>query len=774
MSQAPFDPAPRHFRRLSPLLAAALLAGAWLAPAPELSAQPVGIEEEDLDETAPAEMGEDPPFAASVDEEALEELFATGEALFESEDQGASLQPFGQVIGELEAALSGGELSGGGLSDRARTLLARSYSFRAQVSFNFGDSERVEDDLRRMLEVQPWADLERDLVSPKLVDQFDALRRELVGDISFVAEPLDMEVTVDGLAVDVLAGALGVLAGTRRVVARRPGYTPLDQEIEVEAGKSASFELTLERTSAVIRLNTRPSGCEVRLDGSRRGTTEGSAPEGFLPEGSSALYRREEFSDELVLTDVELGLRELEIRRDGYRPYRAELMIDDLLDYPIPPVVLEQQSGTLVFLDLPREAEIRVDDRPVRVDNPGSSRPRLTLPPGEHAMTISEGRSRMFSTHLRLADRQTMEVAVRMRPGLAFLGVLGGDPETARNLDQALRVTLGKSGKWTLLDRTAAGRRALGTAGVDAAALRAAEARRVISAGEGIDWQALQQRIDAEAPGLVYVVAVPENDLVASAYTLWIWPAAPGPPRPDRVRLPLREPRPLEQLAESFNRQIELRRPWVGALLIDSDGAPHPLVAEVAPGSPAEAAGLTAGDQVMGVSQVPVLNRAAFDERIAAAETGEVLDIAVRGPGGARVAKLTLGAGPIFLSRRTPDLLDSVAFSELLLMEEEAAEDDRWILRVNQALILMRAHRWQQAARTLGNVRAPQRSHGVSQATVDYWLGLALSESGPEYLDNARTILERAAKAEGARLDHNDGPFLAPRAQARIRALGGG
>ena len=106
-------------------------------------------------------------------------------------------------------------------------------------------------------------------------------------------------------------------------------------------------------------------------------------------------------------------------------------------------------------------------------------------------------------------------------------------------------------------------------------------------------------------------------------------------------------------------------------------------------------------------------------------------------------------------------------------MAEEASPEERWVIQLNQALILLRASEWEEAARRLRAIEAPQSSHGVSQAAVDYWLGIALAAAGAQYQDDARALFDRAAGSPGARQLHHDGAFLAPRARARLTALGG-
>ncbi len=736
---------------------------------------------EDLDDAGLEAL---PANLPALDLDAVLKQFAEAEALFNSPDptgQDRSLILFGELVDLLEPQHAAGRLD-----DTLRNVLVRSLAYRAQVHFNFGENELVEAGLTRMLEIEPAADVDRSRASPKLVAQLDALRKVMLGEIELVLEPPDAQVRIDGRRVDALAGPVPVLAGQHLIEVSLPGYQAVDRPLEVEAGKRVSLELTLERTSAVLRLFTRPAGATVSVDGEVRGVTQAMAPDTpatgigaagqtpeILPQTPTSAFRREEFSEELIIEGLMPGLVRLEVAKDGYRPQRFELPIDELLDYPMPPIVLEEESGRLVFTDFPAGAEIRLDGQVRQPDNPGSARPQLKLSPGAYHVTVNAGPSKMFSTQLTLADRQTMEISVRLQPGLAFLGVLGGDPDTARNLAQSLKVRLGETGKWSLIDFSARAPQVLRQAGVSAESLRAVEAEAAAGRRSAIDWPRVQQAVDGAVEGLVYVLAVPDNDLVATGASVWIWPRSPGPPTPDRLRLPLGDPAALEALKASFSRTVNLRRGWVGALLVDTGAAPHPMVVDVTPASPADVAGLSLGDLVAGVSGVPVTGRAAFDQRIAAAEIGEVLELGVLSDGQPRTVKLTLGSSPDLLARRRADLLESVAYAELVLAAETVAAEDAWIVEADQALILLRAGEWRAAARRLNTIRAPQSSHGVGQATVDYLLGIALSAAGPDFRDGARQSFEKAAGPPGARLFHNDGAYVAPRARARLVALGG-
>ena len=748
-------------RPLAPLLLLACWA-LWPRPA---AAQ---VEEIDLDQ--PGVTQPVPPAVSPVDLAPLEARLSEAAAVFASADQPAALPLLAQVIDPLEALAAGGRLD-----EPSRRLLATALSYRAQVLFNQGDGEAVGPALERLLEVDTGFQLDPSQVSPKLLDLFQKLRARKVGDVGLVLDPPDTEVLADGRRVEEPAARpLALLAGRHVLTFRRAGHQEVVRELEVQGGKVLTLEIALQRTSVVLRLHTKPQGAEVLVDGASYGETSGTAGTGFLAEGSET-YRKEEFSAEKAIEGLQPGQRVLEVRKPGFRPYRAELPLAELLDYPMPPIVLEPESGQLRFSELPAGARILIDGEEKSPDVPGASRPQVTLPPGEHHVMVTQGPSRMFSTRLLLSDRQSVEVNVKLRPGFAFLGVLGADRTGAESLALTLRQALEGSGRFTLIEPPAVP----ALPGLSPEKLRQAAEAAAAGRPDEVDWAAVQAA-SAQVPAMLYGLAVLSNDLVASEATLWVWAASPGPARPDRLRIAVGQSSEAERVRAIFERRILLSRPSLGALVVDSSAAPHPVVIDVTPESPAALAGLVPGDLVIGLAGVPIENRAQLETRLAAAEPGETLDLAVQSPGTATTAgsarnlQLKVGASPNLIGAQDDDgLLPALAYTQLALLEEKAVRDQEpagelWVVQANQAFLLLRAGDVEGAVRKLRAVRAPQVSHGVGQATVDYALGAALLRLGDGYRDAARAAFERAAQSPGARLGHDDGPFLAPRARIRL------
>jgi hypothetical protein len=372
-----------------------------------------------------------------------------------------------------------------------------------------------------------------------------------------------------------------------------------------------------------------------------------------------------------------------------------------------------------------------------------------------------------------------LEIEVRLRPGLMLLGVLGGDRVAATDLERRLAERLGRLERWAVLQRAERGFELLRREGIDRELLRGLAAGT--GAAEPPDWGALQGAFDRGLGGSAYLLAVLSDDLYASRADLWLWSAAPGPTRPARRRVSLTDGGGVDELAAELDSPLRLTVPWVGARFVDSSAAGGPLVLWVEPAGPAAAAGLTAGDAISAVDGAAVSTAHELVERIAGLAAGGEVVLQVAGGSAERQVTLTLGTSPLVASLSDPSALDPALAARLASLEAGAGSGGTgpggtgavapgWLVRLNRAVILMRSGEWRQAAEELRSIAAPE-GPGVGRGTVDYLLGVALLEvDSTAYRDTARGLIGRAAEG-GARLEHNDGPLVAPRAMARLETL---
>ncbi|HVS16234.1 MAG TPA: PEGA domain-containing protein [Thermoanaerobaculia bacterium] len=700
--------------------------------------------------------------------ESVRQTYDQAMALFATVDQADSIPLLTQVIAELEPLVGIGGVE-------VTALLAESLSHRAAAEFNFGNNDQARADLVRLIELDSGFSLDAETASRKLVELFEETRRERVGEVQMLLEPADATVRLDGEPLPNAAGQHALLADTYVVRVERPGYAPVDTELEVVAGELTTFEQTLERTSAVLSLRTRPTAARVTVDGVLRGETAGQAPPDFVPSGAAARYPASDFSAALQIGDLSPGAHRIEVTRPGFRTFRSELEIDRLDDFTLPPVLLEREAGTLALGSLPSDAEVALDGRAMRPTRGDDGSSQLVVSPGSYVVTVTRSTGDFFETVVDIADGELETVAVELRPALILLGVLGGDDVGAKRLSQQIVDVIGMAGHWSPLDRSTPATPLLAELGLDVATLRRLAGRGEAGTSPSVDWGAVQSAIAEQLRGGVYLLGVLSDDLLATEADLWIWPTPPGPPLPELRTIPLDGSEALTRLAAGFAPILRRNRPVLGALTFDSAAGEGPVVAHLTTGGPAERAGLSVGDQITALAGAPIFSSSQLEEQLLELESGETVKVEVRGPGGNRSVDLVVGGSLDVLRFNNPDVVYPAAAARLAAELSQASDWPRWVLLVNQAALQLRSGDAESAVRTLRSIDAgaiPTGRAGLGQGAVDYLLGLALTAAGPRYADLAKEAFQRAAETGAGRLNHDDGPFVAPRALAHLGMLG--
>jgi len=708
--------------------------------------------------------------------EQMRAAFARAEAL-RSVDPGQAYLPLSQVIVTLQPAAEAGTISAEG-----RMLLIRSLAYRAEINLETGERSSADSDLETLLALYPGVSVESFRLSDALMERFSRAQSRHVGHLDISVMPSDARVRVDGEEI-VLGTPRGhpVAAGTHVVEVTLPGFTQATEEVEVEAGGSRQVSYTLHRISAVLRLVTRPPGATVVVDGNVVGQTSGTAPATFVPTGELAGYPRAEFSGELVVEGLMPGEHELEIFMDGYRGFHSRVPIPDLGDFDIGAISLQRSEGMLLLRDLPPDAEVWVDERrvqpepPARAQAPGtddaaldSTAYRLSLPPGQYVLTVDHGTAGVFEAEVSVAEQSSQMLTVSMNPGLTFLGVLGGDEMSANAFETALTETFSDLEGWTLLNRAEQGPRLVQGAGASIERLRdLASASSPL--GGAINWRQLQAATGRVLPGSVFMLAVLSSDDVAETADLWLWPSAPGPARPERVRVPLTGREGISEIIRGLADPFPHSRNYLGAQLIDSPAVAAPVVATVTPGGPAELAGIEVGDEILslaGNAVGTVANTLSWLETFA---PNSNVGVRLRGLAGERTVQVLVDSRPQVIPPNDPERAYALVWAlSAAAIGRLDSEVPTWVLQLNQASALLHFGEWQATVDLLESVQAPEGA-GLGSAMVDYWMGVGLAELGR--IEEARAAFERVLLLSGARYLHDEGPLLAPRARARIAGL---
>ncbi len=724
--------------------APAVLLGLWVVV---VAASPLAAQD-DIETESITEQGTLDPFSAEQRE--LQAIFDEAEALFRSFEQPDSVPLFDRLIARLES-----DHAKEPLPSDLLTMLIQSRSHRAEAHFNLGENERAAEDLVRILELDPGWQIDPDMVSPKLVEVVEQLRSDMVGEILVLVEPLDATVTVGGRPIGLAGQATPVLAGTQLVVIARPGHTPIEEEVEIRAGRRATVEQTLERVSTVVRVRLKPAGATVLVDGEPAQIAERTSIEEAEPE------------EELAIEGLLPGRHVFEFRLAEYRPYRYGFEAAEIDDYRLPPIALELMRGEVRLADLPELATVSVDGQPSTPARPGDGTASLTLAPGDYLLEVHRPGVGGFQQQVSLGDQEILDVNVRLRPMIAFLGVLGSDRLAASRLATRLQGHLGSMPDWLWSDQSIDA-----PAVLDSAALTAAEMRRIrglASRRAAPDWRAVQKSFDDRFGASLYLLAVLTDDLYATSAHVWLWSPAPWPATPTTRTLSLESgDQAFEPLVTAFGAPAVPAYVRLGARFVDAEG---PVASSVIQGGPALAAGLAPGDRVREISGQPVSTVRELTDG-ARRLVGQEALLRTGSETVSTDVRLTVEELPGVISLADATVIDQVVAARLALaLLDTRSEIPRWLLQLNQAAIYLRAMSYRAAVPLLRTIQAPEGA-GLSRAMVDYWLAstlLSLDTRG--YADAARAALERALAAEGARLYHADGPLLAPRARARLGAL---
>jgi len=704
--------------------------------------------------------------------ERLRASFARAETVFRTGQPDMAIAPLSVVI---DALLPEAEL--GRLDAEGRALLIRSLAYRADARIFNGERPAADADLAQLLTLYPRVAIDGFGLSEGVLDRFSRAQGRLIGTLAFSVTPFNARIRVNGEEMPPDTTTYRLLAGTHYVEAFLPGFTRQTEEVEVRADRSVEVALTLERISAVIRLMTRPAGATVVVDGNVVGQTTGTAPRDWTPTPDLARYPRQEFSSVMEIEGLMPGQHEVEILLDGYRTFSAPVSIPDLADFQVGTIVLSRNLGLVLLRDLSPDAEVWVDGRRTQPEPPSrtggggeleSTAYRLSLPPGEYRITVSQGDAGVFEESVTVADRRNRALAVRLRPGLTFLGVAGADRLGADALETALGRAFGDLDFWTFLDRGEEAVRLLQRSGATAERLRSVAAEGA-NAARDFDWDRLQATASRELPGSVFVLGVLDDDELAAQADLWIWPAAPGPAVAERIRVSLSDTDELDRMARRLSEPMTFARAWSGLQLIDSGLSANPIVAGAVVGGPAEAAGVQVGERLLTVAGNDIATAANAHGWMATFAPGATVALGLSGPAGERTVELRMGSTPTVVGPTEPDRLYSVVWGMTAAgVGRMDAQAPTWLAQLNQAAVLLHAHDWQAAVDLLSTIQAPEGT-GVGQGLVDYWLGLARAETGD--VDGARSALERILQQPQSRYLSNDGPHLAPMARARLFAL---
>jgi tetratricopeptide (TPR) repeat protein len=651
-------------------------------------------------------------------------------------------------------------------------LLAAAYDLRARAQFNLGNTAAAEKDFAALLRIDPAYAIDRQTLSPKVVDLFDRVRARTVGVLALSVDPARARVRIDGDQVEPGPDGVGLLAGTHELRVEMDGYDPHVETVTAAGGQRLERSVRLHPNRRALELITVPAGVAVRIDGAEAGTTAGPATPDVEALAGSYGFDPKQASAPLLLAGVVPGEHRVSFERDCYETQSVVVRVDLDPEQNRPlrfaPVILKESRTELQITSVPSGAEVQIDGvrqgtTPLTVGS---------LCGGEREVSVVRGDLGRWTERVRVQTGQTNVLSVRLRPTLLYAGTFRLD-EWGRAVwsdeDKPLLEGLGRGLKTLNLVRLPAVQQSLRDAIVRWMIADPREAR----GGTVLPPDLVKEAAEKTGADLV-LAGVTFADDPSRGWTLALY--SPLHPVPDTVRLRLDDPAGVKDVLARLDAVPPETDDFWGFSLVDSALPPAaPLVARVLPGSPAAKAGVRLGDRLVAVGSRKVATAREADEALDAesrhaggVRTGVVLMLQATGE--ARSTRLSPTEAPALIPLGDPGLLYNRALAEYRLRARLASDDTaRAVASLNVGLALMHFRAYDKAiSEGLSRAMLPAGS-GIASGTVDYYRGLcALRRGDPEA---AKSALRSAAGAAGSTLESADGPSAAAAAARALQAL---
>ncbi len=718
-----------------------------------------------LAKTVGALPAQEPPPAGAPDPgvrevQAAQDQLARAIAEFEGPNQSRSIVLFDDIIGRLE-----GVERQSGLPVRGRDILVQAYELRARAYFSIGLQEKASADFRQLVQIKPDYTLNKEKVSPKVIEVYNLVKKSLVGYLAVSSTPAGAKVTlISGGDRRTELGLtpffpLEVLAGDYTVEVTKEGHKSETQAVSIAPKETKALEVTLVRTLASILLITEPAGVEVWVDGELRLTTGGTLVPEFYEMARGKGLEPSRASARTEVTNLSLGSHIVELRRRCYETVRRTLPTPLAQDYEIEPIKMEDSQGSLQLTSEPPGGKIFLNGEAkglTPAEIPGVCSGKIHL-------EVKHSTAGKFIKDFTLGKDESLTLDCPIRPSLAFLGSVADTPAGERVLadaDEKIRENLQKI---TSLNFIVPPRES-----VDRVLDGEKVTRKALVAGAGVDPDVVLKVTEKLALALdvqgFLVAVLPEAQLQRTA-VLYLLAAGNAVAEPGEVNFA--EAASYLRFVSKIDQRATVYRPWSGLITVDTllhEGVP---VLRAVPGSPAAQAGIQPGEVVTGAEGKPIKATAAVLSLVEQKKAKDKLSIDVKGASGSRTVELTLSETPQEIPLFEPTLLYNKVMMDLRQqVEGYPGTEQAAFARLNLALCSMHFLEFATAHEHLTKAKAelPQRP-GLSQGTALYYMGVALDRLN--YRPQAIEAFKAAAAQKDATLFNNDGPAVAPLAARR-------
>jgi len=651
-------------------------------------------------------------------------------------------------------------------------LLCSAYDMRARAYFNLGNAKAAEADFGSLIRLNPGYAIDRQTLSPKVVDLFDRVRARVAGTLVLQVDPPQARVTVDNDPIEPNERAhAALLAGTRQLRIEADGFDPHTETLTVAAGMEIRKAIRLRPNRRALEFITVPAGVTVTIDGAPAGVTRGPATVDVEAMATQFSFDPKNASAPLLVPLIPPGDHKATFERECYQSQTVNVKVNLDPEKTAPlrfaPVILQEARTDLRVASTPSGADVFIDG-----DKKGTT--PITIPAlcgGDRDVLVSRPDAGSWNERVRMTPGQVNVLEVRLRPTLVYAGTF--------RLDEWGRAVWSDVDK-PLLDEMAKGLKTLNV-------VRSPEVLQDLRKSI-INWMitdpnevragtilppALLEEVAAKAHADLVLAGLTLNNDPDKGWTLALYSVLH--PLPDVVTLRADRPEGIRDFVRRLDTAPADKEAWWGFGLADTLIDDGPVVVRVLPGSPAAKAGLRVGDRVKGVGNRKVQSVRDAEQAIGVemARPGGLkaaVVLAVEDASGPRTVRVAPGESPVVVPLTDPALLYNRALAEFRLRSRSATDDtDRGVALLNLGIAYMHFRAYDKAqSEGLGRATVA-KGPGVSEGTVLYYRGLCALRRGDP--GAAKSAFESAAAAAGSTIDSGDGPSAAAAATRMLRAL---
>jgi tetratricopeptide (TPR) repeat protein len=687
--------------------------------------------------------------------------FQQAEKNFESIYQSSSILEFKKIIDTLKKRIEEAELS-----DRLHEILLKSYEYSARAYFNSGQYEKASEYFSEIIKLDQKYSLDEKLVSPKIIELFDNVKKDYIGYIVVKSEPSGANVTIDGKVIGVTnLFQTPYLIGAYQLEVELPGYKKETQMVNIMPQQTLEVSIPLIRNTAAAFFVTQPPGVKIIIDGEARGTTMGPPDPSYKEKAEELGLDFNQLSAQLKVENIPLGTHQVEFRKECYEPILKTVRFDNPEDYAIAPAVLESSLATLTINSTPSGADIYLGDKLY-----GKTPAELKdLCSGKYRVVLKHLHGKFFKD-IELKKDQHLTLDCTLRPTLVFLGVI---PESevektlVSEIETQVKELLAKVNSFNFIsDSVTKANSLLSSRGLNVLHLTAKTdtGKEEISDAkmtEAINF--LAEQLEAE---LIITAYMPDK---TQARTLLLSVICPENPAIESFRVNLLSQLDTADFISKLNTSYELYKSWLGVNTVDTllyDGIP---ILNISADSPAAQAEIKPGDIIKSIDGIKIEKTLDLLNFLKNKKAKETITLEYQTQDKQETKEIALGASPIEIPLNSPEVSYGKLMAELQHIAESSSDQNLKLLaNYNLGLIYMHFYRWAEAIEQFKKATLTSQN-GIGRGTLLYRMAQCYQNLG--FRDEAIATYRETTSYKNNTIQDNNGPLVAPLAESNIAKL---